>query len=167
MKDKKISATSVGIIVIISVVLGLVVIFGYIQNSYSTRVKSITVTSSSGPVAPEFQQTQSIYISKNICEFTTTKTQTNQTSTEECKVLPNKFEAIQNDANSYDLVGKIIANEKDSEADLLGGKNYSIRVELNDGTILSTEFDNNFTQSIEPFLDNLNLYVPQFSRLGL
>lgn len=167
MKDKKISATSVGIIVIISVVLGLVVIFGYIQNSYSTRVKSITVTSSSGPVAPEFQQTQSIYISKNICEFTTTKTQTNQTSTEECKVLPNKLEAIQNDANSYDLVGKIIANEKDSEADLLGGKNYSIRVELNDGTILSTEFDNNFTQSIEPFLDNLNLYVPQFSRLGL
>ena len=167
MKDKKISATSVGIIVIISVVLGLVVIFGYIQNSYSTRVKSITVTSSSGPVAHEFQQTQSIYISKNICEFTTTKTQTNQTSTEECKVLPNKFEAIQNDANSYDLVGKIIANEKDSEADLLGGKNYSIRVELNDGTILSTEFDNNFTQSIEPFLDNLNLYVPQFSRLGL
>jgi hypothetical protein len=167
MKDKKISPTSVGIIVIISVVLGLVVIFGYIQNSYSTRVKSITVTSSSGPVAPEFQQTQSIYISKNICEFTTTKTQTNQTSTEECKVLPNKFEAIQNDANSYDLVGKIIANEKDSEADLLGGKNYSIRVELNDGTILSTEFDNNFTQSIEPFLDNLNLYVPQFSRLGL
>ena len=167
MKDKKISPTSVGIIVIISVVLGLVVIFGYIQNSYSTRVKSITVTSSSGPVAPEFQQTQSIYISKNICEFTTTKTQTNQTSTEECKVLPNKFEAIQNDANSYDLVGKIIANEKDSEADLLGGKNYSIRVELKDGTILSTEFDNNFTQSIEPFLDNLNLYVPQFSRLGL
>lgn len=167
MKDKKISPTSVGIIVIISVVLGLVVIFGYIQNSYSTRVKSITVTSSSGPVAPEFQQTQSIYISKNICEFTTTKTQTNQTSTEECKVLPNKFEAIQNDANSYDLVGKIIANEKDSETDLLGGKNYSIRVELNDGTILSTEFDNNFTQSIEPFLDNLNLYVPQFSRLGL
>jgi hypothetical protein len=167
MKNKKISPTSVGIIVIISVVLGLVVIFGYIQNSYSTRVKSITVTSSSGPVAPEFQQTQSIYISKNICEFTTTKTQTNQTSTEECKVLPNKFEAIQNDANSYDLVGKIIANEKDSEADLLGGKNYSIRVELNDGTILSTEFDNNFTQSIEPFLDNLNLYVPQFSRLGL
>jgi hypothetical protein len=167
MKDKKISPTSVGIIVIISVVLGLVVIFGYIQNSYSTRVKSITVTSSSGPVAPEFQQTQSIYISKNICEFTTTKTQTNQTSTEECRVLPNKFEAIQNDANSYDLVGKIIANEKDSEADLLGGKNYSIRVELNDGTILSTEFDNNFTQSIEPFLDNLNLYVPQFSRLGL
>jgi hypothetical protein len=167
MKDKKISPTSVGIIVIISVVLGLVVIFGYIQNSYSTRVKSITVSSSSGPVAPEFQQTQSIYISKNICEFTTTKTQTNQTSTEECKVLPNKFEAIQNDANSYDLVGKIIANEKDSEADLLGGKNYSIRVELNDGTILSTEFDNNFTQSIEPFLDNLNLYVPQFSRLGL
>jgi hypothetical protein len=167
MKNKKISPTSVGIIVIISVVLGLVVIFGYIQNSYSTRVKSITVSSSSGPVAPEFQQTQSIYISKNICEFTTTKTQTNQTSTEECKVLPNKFEAIQNDANSYDLVGKIIANEKDSEADLLGGKNYSIRVELNDGTILSTEFDNNFTQSIEPFLDNLNLYVPQFSRLGL
>jgi|688.fasta_scaffold101518_5 hypothetical protein len=167
MKDKKISPTSVGIIVIISVVLGLVVIFGYIQNSYSTRVKSITVSSSSGPVAPEFQQTQSIYISKNICEFTTTKTQTNQTSTEECRVLPNKFEAIQNDANSYDLVGKIIANEKDSEADLLGGKNYSIRVELNDGTILSTEFDNNFTQSIEPFLDNLNLYVPQFSRLGL
>lgn len=167
MKNKKISPTSVGIIVIISVVLGLVVIFGYIQNSYSTRVKSITVTSSSGPVAPEFQQTQSIYISKNICEFTTTKTQTNQTSTEECRVLPNKFEAIQNDANSYDLVGKIIANEKDSEADLLGGKNYSIRVELNDGTILSTEFDNNFTQSIEPFLDNLNLYVPQFSRLGL
>ncbi|GDX63042.1 hypothetical protein LBMAG34_5760 [Candidatus Saccharibacteria bacterium] len=167
MKDKKISPTSVGIIVIISVVLGLVVIFGYIQNSYSTRVKSITVTSSSGPVAPEFQQTQSIYISKNICEFTTTKTQTNQTSTEECKVLPNKFEAIQNDAKSYDLVGKIIANEKDSEADLLGGKNYSIRVELNDGTILSTEFDNNFNQSIEPFLDNLNLYVPQFSRLGL
>lgn len=167
MKDKKISPTSVGIIVIISVVLGLVVIFGYIQNSYSTRVKSITLTSSSGPVAPEFQQTQSIYISKNICEFTTTKTQTNQTSTEECKVLPNKFEAIQNDANSYDLVGKIIANEKDSEADLLGGKNYSIRVELNDGTILSTEFDNNFNQSIEPFLDNLNLYVPQFSRLGL
>jgi hypothetical protein len=167
MKDKKISPTSVGIIVIISVVIGLVAIFGYIQNSYSTRVKSITVTSSSGPVAPEFQQTQSIYISKNICEFTTTKTQTNQTSTEECRVLPNKFEAIQNDANSYDLVGKIIANEKDSEADLLGGKNYSIRVELNDGTILSTEFDNNFTQSIEPFLDNLNLYVPQFSRLGL
>ena len=167
MKNKKISPTSVGIIVIISVVLGLVVIFGYIQNSYSTRVKSITVSSSSGPVAPEFQQTQSIYISKNICEFTTTKTQTNQTSTEECRVLPNKFEAIQNDANSYDLVGKIIANEKDSEADLLGGKNYSIRVELNDGTILSTEFDNNFTQSIEPFLDNLNLYVPQFSRLGL
>jgi hypothetical protein len=167
MKDKKITPTSVGIIVIISVVLGLVVIFGYIQNSYSTRVKSITVSSSSGPVAPEFQQTQSIYISKNICEFTTTKTQTNQTSTEECRVLPNKFEAIQNDANSYDLVGKIIANEKDSEADLLGGKNYSIRVELNDGTILSTEFDNNFTQSIEPFLDNLNLYVPQFSRLGL
>lgn len=167
MKDKKISPTSVGIIVIISVVLGLVVIFGYIQNSYSTRVKSITVSSSSGPVAPEFQQTQSIYISKNICEFTTTKTQTNQTSTEECKVLPNKFEAIQNDANSYDIVGKIIANEKDSENDLLGGKKYSIRLELNDGTVLSTEFDNNFTQSIEPFLDNLNLYVPQFSRLGL
>jgi len=167
MKSKKLSSTSKGIIIIISVVIGLVVIFGYIQNSYSTKVKSITVTSSSGPIAPEFQQTQSIYISKNICEFTTTKTQTNQTSTEECKVLPNKFEAIQNDANSYDLVGKIIANEKDTEADLLGGKNYSIKIELNDGTVLSTEFDNNFTQSIEPFLDNLNLYVPQFSRLGL
>jgi hypothetical protein len=167
MKTKKISPYSIGIIVIISVVLGLVIIFSYIQNSYSTRVKSITVTSNSGPVAPEFQQTQSIFISKNKCEFSTTKIQTNQTSTEECKILPNKFEAIQNDANSYDLIGKIVANENDSETDLLGGKKYSIIVELNDGTVLSTEFDNNFTQSIEPFLDNLNLYVPQFSRLGL
>lgn len=167
MKIKKISPSSVGIIVIISIVFGLVIIFSYIQNSYSTKVKSITVTSNSGPVAPEFQQTQSISISKNKCEFSTTKIQTNQTSTEECKILSNKFEAIQNDANSYNLIGKIVANENDSETDLLGGKKYSIIVELNDGTVLSTEFDNNFTQSIEPFLDNLNLYVPQFSRLGL
>ena len=62
---------------------------------------------------------------------------------------------------------KIIANQNDSENDLLGGKKYSFKVTLNDGTSFTTEADNNFIQSIEPLLDNLNLYVPQFSRLGL
>ena len=64
-------------------------------------------------------------------------------------------------------VEKIIANQNDSENDLLGGKKYSFKVTLNDGTSFTTEADNNFIQSIEPLLDNLNLYVPQFSRLGL
>ena len=163
----KISPVQYGIIAIIGFVIALSAVFIYIQASYSGKLKSIEVVVSNGPVSPESQQTQAILISKDSCTFTTTKTLTNQSSSEPCVVQPGKFIQIQKDVATYGLVEKIIANQNDSENDLLGGKKYSFKVTLNDGTSFTTEADNNFIQSIEPLLDNLNLYVPQFSRLGL
>ena len=156
-----------GIAAIVIFVALLVGIFVYVQNTYSNKVKSIKVTVNSGPVSPEFQQTQSITITYKSCTFTTTKTVSKQTTSEACSITPSKFEQIQKDASSYDLVGKIITNQKDSETDLLGSKKYTFEVTLNDGSTFTTEADNNFIQSIEPFLSNMNLYVPAFSRIGL
>jgi hypothetical protein len=167
MKSKKLSSTNILIISIVAIVAVLVIIFAVIQNNYSTKIKNITVTANSGPVSPEFQQTQTISISKDSCEFTTVRTQSQQTTTEPCKVLAGKFEEIQKEAATYDLVGKVLANQKDSESDLLGGKEYTIQVTLNDGSTFKTVADNNFIQSLEPFFDNLNIYVPFFSRIGL
>jgi len=165
--NNKNNTVQYAIFAIVSFVFVLVGIFIYVQKTYSNKVKSVKVSVNSGPVSPEFQQTQSILITKDSCTFTTVKTVSKQTTTDPCSVQAGKFEQIQQDISTYGVIDKIIANQKDSENDLLGGKKYSFQVTLKDGTTFSTEADNNFIQSIEPFLDNLNLYVPQFSRLGL
>ena len=93
----KISPVQYGIIAIIGFVIALSAVFIYIQASYSGKLKSIEVVVSNGPVSPESQQTQAVLISKDSCTFTTTKTLTNQSSSEPCVVQPGKFTQIQKD----------------------------------------------------------------------
>ncbi len=166
MKKKNNSVRN-GIIAIVSFVLLFAIGFIYVQSTYSNKLKSLKVTISSGPVSPEYQQTQTIFISGNSCTLTITKLASKQTSTETCTVQAGKFEQLQKDAQSYGLIDKIISNQKDSGSDLLGGKKFTFEATLNDGTTFTTVADDNFIENIQPFINSLNLYVPQFSKLGL
>lgn len=165
---KKIEDKSkLGIICIVGFVSFLVIMFVYIQTSYSHKMKSLDIKISSGPVAPEYQKTQEIYLDKDGCTITTYKVQANETKVDDCQIQSGKFKEIQKDISTYGVIDKIIANKSTQSNKLIGGKNYTITLTLNNGDTFSTQSNTDFTDSIQPLINNMNLYIPQFSTLGI
>jgi len=153
-----------GILIFVTLLVGVLLIA---QNSFSQKLKSITITTNSGPVSPEFQQTSVFELTDKSCSITTTKTASSETVTNPCNLQSDKFSMIQKDIYNYSVIDKIIANKQDAQKSLIGGPSYNISVTLNNGQTYSTDSNTNFTEGIQPLLDSLNLYVNNFSELGI
>jgi hypothetical protein len=142
----------------------LLVAAGFIafQQNYSHKISSIEITTSTGPVAPEFQQQKTIVITKDSCEIKVTNVASPQTSSQNCQPAENRFKDLQKTADEYALIDKIIA-DNNSSTTLLGGSTYSIKITLNNGDSFLTKGGVDFQQSIEPFTKQLELYYPKIS----
>ena len=147
---------------ILSVIIGSVIILAVammiIQSKYSHKIAEISFSVSSGPVSPQYQQTSTLTISKDSCQLSDTKYT-------DCQIQPGKFSEIQKSLIAYGVVDKIISQKPSSEPPL-GGKQFTISVRYNDGSTFTTDANPIFANSIRPFLDDVTLYVPEFSNLG-
>ena len=148
--------------IIAGAVLLLAAGFIALQQGYLHNIKSIEITTSTGPVSPEFQQQKTVLITKNSCNVSIAMVANSQTTTKNCQPAVNRFKDLQKTADDYALIDKIIADNNSSSM-LLGGSTYSIKVTLNNGDSFSTKGGAEFQQSIEPFTRQLELYYPQAS----
>jgi len=148
--------TSLLIATIVAAVLILAAVLIFAQQSYSHKIKSIEITKSTGPVAPEYQQTQSIVITKDSCIVKTTKVISNETTSANCQSKTSNFDDLQKKAAEYDVINKIIANGKGG-SDVIGGGTLAITITLQNGDSFSTESGTDFSASIEPFLNQIPL----------
>lgn len=67
--------------------------------------------------------------------------------------------------NTYDVIDKVQAAEDSTTQQSLGGKRQSISIQLQDGTAMTAEMTPQLKDSLQPFLDDVTLYVPQMSQL--
>ncbi|MEI6581510.1 MAG: hypothetical protein WCN86_01395 [bacterium] len=153
-----------GILIFVALLVGILLIA---QNSFSHKLRSITITTNSGPVSPEFQQSSVFELTSTSCSITVTKTISNEVQSTPCSLQADKFGALQKDIYNYSVIDKIMANKQDAQKPLIGGPSYNISVTLNNGQTYSTKSNVNFTEGIQPLLDSLNLYVNNFSELGI
>lgn len=153
-----------GILIFVALLVGVLLIA---QNSFSHKLRSITITTNSGPVSPEFQQTTVFELTSTSCSITVTKTISNEATSTACNLQADKFGAIQKDIYTYSVIDKIMANKQDAQKPLIGGPSYTISITLNNGQTYTTEANSSFTESIQPLLDDLNLYIDSFSDLGI
>jgi hypothetical protein len=165
MAKKDISSKE-GIIGIIVFVFLLVVGMVYAQNTYSNKLKSITISVYSPPIETG-QTIQEIIITKDDCKYTITNLNDKTTKNQECSVLKGGFNKIQNDANSYALIDKLQTPALKSEEDIKQGGVYTVTAELNNGDKYSLDVDSQFTSAMQPLLKDLQLYAPKLSDFGL
>ncbi len=161
------------IVGVIALVLIVATVFLTAHSSFSGKLQSVTISVNSGPVSPEFQETTTLELTESKCEITTVKTVSNDTTTEPCNLQSGKFTDISKGIVTYGVVDKIVANnskpisQENQIGGPIGGKTYFISIKLNNGTTYTTQSNASFTASIQPMLDNLGLYVDNFSDLGI
>jgi|GEM_PF-1705259 len=165
-KQKSKISPSIAVFLIVAAVFLLLAIFLAIQRSYSHKLKSISLTVSSGPVSPEYQQTQTVTLTKDSCKVSTTKTVTQQTTSQDCQALGAKFEDIQKAASDYGLIDKIVANGT-TKPQTIGGKEVSTTIQLQDGTQFTTQGSSEFIDELKPFLDQIGIYTPEIRQLNI
>ena len=159
----KYNKTSIALACIIAATLLILAVVIFAQQTFSHRIKSIEIVKSSGPVSPEFQQTESILITRDSCNITIKKVVSGETNSLNCQLKTSDFNSLQKSANEYSLIDKVLANDKNSAA-LLGGSTVKITVTLQNGDSFSTEGDTNFQSEISPFLKQVGLQYPDVAQ---
>ena len=169
MLSKNAKKPYINTLFILSVIIGSVIILAVammiIQSKYSHKIAEISFSVSTGPVSPQYQQTSTLTISKDSCQLSVKKQIDTDTKYTDCQIQPGKFSEIQKSLIAYGGVDKIISQKPSSEPPL-GGKQFTISVRYNDGSTFTTDANPIFANSIRPFLDDVTLYVPEFSNLG-
>lgn len=149
-----------GIILFVGLLLIVMLIA---QQSFSHKIKQITIMVSSGPVSPEFQQTSILNITPTSCTTTVTKVQPQTSETKSCPMDSEVFNKVQASTGSYGVIDKIIANNDASS--LMGGKEVTISIELQNGTVFSTKMTPRLYNDMEPYFEEIGLLVPAIDQV--
>lgn len=149
----------IGIIGFVVILLGTML---YVQNSYSHKLQQLTLKLSNGPVSSEFQKNIEVVVTKDYCNITISEQK--GTETKGCLMNPEIFGKIQNSVNEYSVIEKIMASGTVEEPGLIGGKEASITIKLNNGDSYSTELTTVFINKLEPFFEELELLVPSIQQ---
>lgn len=157
-------------IVILLVGLSAIVVLTARKNTPTyfrdNQVKIIDFESSTGPVSPASQQSQSLIVTPNSCIYIVTKpTETPATKTTDCLVSQQDFDAISSSFKGKNI--QKLLSEANSDSDILGGPTRSISVTLADGTQLKANVTPDLKQQIIPWLEVVRQYVPQIDSLQL
>ncbi len=155
------------ILAIVLFVVVLVLVIRSTQVSYSHKVTSITLSSDSGPVSPEFQQSQILTLNSGNCQYTVTKVSPEDTKSVPCNLSAENFQKIIDSYNTYNVSDKLQAAEGSTATGPIGGKRQTISVQYQDGTVITATVVPSLKESIQPFLDDITLYVPQTSQLQI
>ena len=145
--------------IIVGVVLLCAALFITVQARFSHKLKSIEITSSNGPVSPEYQQSQTLKITKDSCTITTTKGADKNPITNNCQSSNSNFADLQKSFNTYGVLDKIMANDQNTTK-LIGGGSLDMTVTLQNGDSYTAKGDASFQESIQPFLDQITLSYP-------
>ena len=148
---------------IVGVVLLVAALFMTVQANFSHKLKSIEISASTGPVSPEYQQSQTLKITKDSCTLTTTKGAAAEPVTTNCQTKNSNFADIQKSFNTYGVLDKIISGPQ-GNASVIGGSSLDITVTLQNGDSYTTKGDAAFQESIQPFLDQVSLSYPETSK---
>lgn len=155
------------ILAIVLFVVALIIVIRATQVQYSQKITSITFSSDSGPVSPEFQQSQILTLTSGNCQYTVTKTSPEDTKSVPCSLSAENFQKIVESYNTFNMSDKLQSAQDSVTGGTIGGKRQTISVQYNDGTVITATVTPTLKESIQPFLDDVILYVPQTSQLQL
>lgn len=150
----------VGILIFVGLLLAAML---YAHKSFSGKIKQLTFTLSNGPVSPEYQQTTRLILTSNSCHLTITTDSSKTSTSRVCPMDQTTFDKIQASTNNYGVVDKIIAN--DNSAGNIGGKEATISIELQNGTVFSTKMAQQFFNDLGPYFEEIELLVPSLSQV--
>lgn len=153
------------ILAIVLFVVALLVVIRITQVSHAHKITSITFSSDSGPVSPEFQQSQILTLSSGNCQYTVTKASPSETTSVPCSLTAENFQKIVESYNTFNMSDKIQSGEGNSANQQIGGQRQSVSVQFQDGTVVTGSLNPTLKESIQPFMDDVVLYVPQAAQL--
>ncbi len=148
-----------GIVMFVFVLLALMLVA---QQSFSHRIKQVTLTKSSSSVSPEFYESTQVTISSGSCKVVVSKYNAPE-QTEKCSIDDEDFSKIKSAIYSYRVVDKMIANS--SESGLIEDKKLSMTIELQDGTTFTAILDSQFVEDMAPFFEEIQLLVPELGKV--
>ena len=109
------------------------------QQSFSHRIKQVTLTKSSSSVSPEFYESTQVTISSGSCKVVVSKYNAPE-QTEKCSIDDEDFSKIED-------------------------KKLSMTIELQDGTTFTTILDSQFVEDMAPFFEEIQLLVPELGKV--
>ena len=158
-KTTKNFKTSYVLLAIIVFVMALSLVFIFVQNTYSHKLKSIEIITSNGPVSPDYQQTQTILITKDSCSVTVSKGLDKNPIATNCQPSSGNFDEIQKSFNTYNILDKLSAGAG-PDSQLIGGSTLEIKLVLQNGDSYSAKDGAQLQEQIQPFLDQISLSYP-------
>ena len=145
--------------IIVGFVLLLAALFITVQARFSHKLKSVEITYSTGPVSPEYQQAQTLLITKDTCSITTTKGTEKNPVVTNCQSPASNFADIQKSFNDYNVLEKINSTSSQSPK-LLGGSTITVTATLQNGDSYSSKDNPAIQSDIQPFLDQISVSYP-------
>jgi hypothetical protein len=140
-------------------VLALAAVFIVIQATFSHKLKSVEITTSNGPVSPDYQQTQTLLITKDSCSLTSAKGIDKNPVLTNCQSADTSFAEIQKSLNTYNVIDKLTASSS-TNGQLIGGSTLEIKITLQNGDSFSAKDGAELQDQIQPFLDQISLSYP-------
>lgn len=147
------------LLAIVGFVLVLSAVFIVAQATFSHKLKSIEISTSNGPVSPDYQQVQTLLMTKDSCTITTTKGLEKNPIVTNCQSLGSSFSEIQKSLNTYNVIDKLVASPS-ANSQLIGGSTIDIKITLQNGDSFSAKDGAELQDQIQPFLDQISLSYP-------
>lgn len=147
------------LLAIVGFVLALSVVFIVAQATFSHKLKSVEIITSNGPVSPDYQQTQTLLITKDSCSLKTAKGVDKNLVVTNCQSAGTSFAEIQKSLNTYNVIDKLTASSS-TNGQLIGGSTFEIKITLQNGDSFSAKDGAELQDQIQPFLDQISLSYP-------
>jgi hypothetical protein len=152
------------LVFIILIVGGWLIYKYWVKQNYYSSISSFVFTSSTGPVAPEYQSTKTLTITPNGCSYEI-KNSTG-TDTQNCTLSNSNYNKLVNLYYSSDIGTKISYNNNSASKQLVGGPVRKFTVNFANGSSSTTVLSTDFKSNAQNFFDNVSGYISQFNELN-
>ncbi len=157
--------TIIAVVLIALLVVGLILYSIYSNKTKYSSISSIEFSTSTGPVAPEFQSTKTLTLQNNGCSIVVSGS-VNQNGSQPCSLTKSGYQNIVDSYYKNDVQGSINANNSAGQPELLGGQTRTITIKKSDGSVLQTKVTVELIKNIQPFLETVSQNVAQYSSIG-
>lgn len=153
------------LVVVVSITLYFVA--RHKQTTYftSNEVKVLEFDSSTGPVSPEYQQSQTLILTPTTCTYSVTKIQPASTNTTNCPMSSNIWNAVVEAYNS-DHVQSILSAAPAGPT-VLGGPEKTITAVYANGDTYKAFVDSTVKDKLNNFVQQVQANIAELRSLGL
>lgn len=154
-------------ILVVTIGLTLYFIARSHQSKYfaNNEVKVIEFDSSTGPVSPEYQQSQTLILTPTSCTYSVTKLQPTNTTTTNCPMNDNIWSGVVDVYNSDKV--QAVLSAAPAQSNSIGGPEKTITVIYANGDSYKAFVDSAVKEKLKNFVEQVQTNISELRSLGL